>query len=88
MANKQDMKVSEARILIYLNQVDYDLMYLGKIATVLKMDYAYCMKILKNMHEAKLLIKHKKPSNPSRAYYHLAKLGKDSLDTAIEITGK
>ena len=88
MANKQDMKVSEARILIYLNQTDKELQYLGMISRKLKIDFAYCLKILKSMHEDKLLMRGNTISHLNRAYYHLAKLGKDSMNKAIEITGK
>lgn len=43
------MKLSEAKILIFLSQVQNTDKYLGNISTKLKMDYAYCIRILKQM---------------------------------------
>lgn len=52
------MKVSEARILVYLDQVSPWLRYANKISEKLKMHYAYTHKLLKEMVEKGWVNKH------------------------------
>ena len=51
MTTKQPIKLSEAKILVYLNQVHLRHKYIAKIASKLQMDYVYCLRILKQMNE-------------------------------------
>lgn len=49
MAKKKYIKTSEARILVYLSQVNVQQRYTMKIAAKLDMDYGYLTKILNGM---------------------------------------
>ena len=49
MAKKQEIKVSEAKIIVFLNQVDTKYKYTIYIAEKLKMDYNYCIRIIYGM---------------------------------------
>ncbi len=51
MAIKQELKTSEARILVLLNQVDDKCRYTGAIAAKLDMDYSYTIHILNVMND-------------------------------------
>jgi len=53
MGEKQDLKVSEARILVYLAVVDTPLKTILKLSSKLDMDYSYCCKVIKMMIEKK-----------------------------------
>ena len=55
MANKQDLKVSEARIIIYLSQVDNQHRYIGAISAKLDIDYSYTIHLLAGMVAKKWL---------------------------------
>lgn len=49
MAHKKDMKISEARIIMYLMNVDTPYRYCSMISFKLKMEYGYTIRILKGM---------------------------------------
>lgn len=51
MAKKKYMKTSEARILIYLSQVENTLKNATNISRKLNMDYGYLIRILHTMKE-------------------------------------
>jgi len=48
---KQEMKLSEARILVYLSQVDKPFKFARMISTKLEIGYNYTLEILKSMIE-------------------------------------
>ena len=83
MANKQDLKISEARILVYLDNAAVNLKYVGAIAAKLHMDYAYLLKILKDMHEKGWL---KRDKTITKSYYFLTKLA--PIEAAKELKSK
>ena len=49
MAHKQSIKVSEARIIIYLEKVEKTKRFVGAISAKLDIDYGYVLKILDQM---------------------------------------
>jgi len=51
MANKQRIKVSEARILLYLLNVDKPHKYARRMSIKLDTDYVYLIRILQQMKE-------------------------------------
>lgn len=51
MAKKKEIKTSEARILIYLSQVQNIYKNVANISRKLDIDYVYCSRILKGMKE-------------------------------------
>jgi len=59
MAKKKEMKVSEARILVYLSQVSNLKKSLEDISSKLSTDYIYTIRILKDMVGKNWLFKHK-----------------------------
>ena len=82
MANKQEMKKSEARILLFLSQTDMTLHYLGKISVKLEIDYGYTIRILAEMVEKDWLRRDKGLANPQKTFYHLTKDGLAMLQMA------
>lgn len=76
MANKQEMKVSEARIIIYLSQTKITEHYVGCISLKLNIDYGYTLRILAGMCLKEWLRRDKSLINPNRTYYHLTDTGK------------
>lgn len=81
MANKQQMKKSEARILVYLKTADPRLRYSAKIAAKLGTDYGYLLKTLNEM-VTKTWIK-KIKSDYGKTFYQLT--GKANMRIAVEI---
>jgi len=59
MAKKQKMKKSEARILIYLAQVNAPQRNIATVSRKLDIDYTYCLRILKLMKEKGWVREHK-----------------------------
>jgi len=59
MAHKQFMKMSEAKILLYLDNVSPNLRYAAAISTKLGIDYKYCIQMLKAMAYKKWLDIHR-----------------------------
>ena len=53
MRNKQTIKVSEARILVLLENVDENMRHISAIAHKLGIDYNYALHILAGMKEKK-----------------------------------
>ena len=56
---KQEIKMSEARILVYLSVVHNTKKNVTSISNKLEMDYSYCMRILQSMTAKGWLFKHK-----------------------------
>jgi len=79
MADKQDLKHSEARIIVYLATVDDSKCYPKAMSGKLDIDYSYILNIL-GMMTAKGWIK--KTPSVLRSYYNLTKFA--PLDTAKE----
>jgi DNA-binding MarR family transcriptional regulator len=71
MAIKQYLKKSEAKILVYLNQVDNRLKYKTMISNKLGIDYGYLMRILNNL-ESKQWIRSLR-SHSNKVFYELTK---------------
>ena len=71
MAKKQPIKLSEARILIYLDNVKAQFKYVGSIASKLHIDYGYILQILKDMHEKGWI---RKEHQGLKSYYFNTKL--------------
>ena len=63
---KQTIKVSEARILIFLNGSSARLHYVSAVSAKLDIDYCYCLQICKMMHEKLWL---RKEEQGSKSYY-------------------
>ena len=80
MTNKQSVKTSEARILIYLSQVSNGSRYAGIMSAKLNMDYGYCLSVLRGMFCRKWL---RKEQYTQKTYYFLTK--KAPLDKAKEM---
>ena len=68
MAKKQDIKLSEARILVYLESVTNRFKFVGAIASKIKTDYGYTLHILKEMHEKGWL---RRDKQITKSYYFL-----------------
>jgi len=68
-SRKQDLKVSEARILVYLNQADGRLRTLLKISSKLDIDYSYANKIISVMISKRWIYKERGTLRP---YYHIS----------------
>lgn len=58
MVKKQEIKQSEARILVYLSVVDKTRKHVTAISNKLEIDYSYCMRVLQAMVSKKWLVKH------------------------------
>jgi DNA-binding MarR family transcriptional regulator len=82
MANKQEMKKSEARILLYLNQTDLQAHFVGKISLKLDIAYGYTIQILNGMTEKGWLNRDKSTANPNKTFYNLSKDGSKMLSMA------
>lgn len=70
MAHKKEVKLSEARILVYLENVHSRWKFVGAIAAKIKTDYGYTLHILKEMHEKGWLTRDKQVT---KSYYFLTK---------------
>ena len=82
MANKQEMKVSEARIILLINQTHIRDHFISYISTKLEIDYSYTIRILNLMNDKGWLKRGKNPNNPHRTYYHLTVRGAGLIQTA------
>ena len=76
------LKVSQARILIYLEHVNNGLRYGMKIASKLNMDYKYCLEQLNMMKDRKWVYT---DEYAIKKYWFLSK--KAPLDKAKELMG-
>lgn len=88
MAHKQEIKQSEARILIYLEGSDRKLHFVRQISTKLDTDYGYMIKILMSMKEKGWIGSEKSAAHPSRTYYHLTKQGEWKLIVAKNLVAE
>ena len=75
------MKKSEARILIYIANVELRYRYGKQIALKLDMDYAYCLRILAGLNN-KLILTKIKPKG-SKTFYSI--MNKSVIKKAKEI---
>tara|TARA_Y100000310_G_C20644034_1_gene795583 strand:+ start:1746 stop:2030 length:285 start_codon:yes stop_codon:yes gene_type:complete len=69
VAKKQFIKSNEARVLVFLSQVDSPLKYTQKISSKLGIDYAYLCRSLADMKEKGWV---KKIKRENRTFYELA----------------
>ena len=88
MAKKKAIKLSEARIIVYLENSDKTLHFVRKISNKLEMDYGYTIKILSSMLEKQWICRDKSLAHPSRSYYHLTANGKIKLIDARNVTAE
>jgi len=88
MANKKPIKLSEAKILVFLENAHQSLHFVRKISSKLSMDYGYTIKILIDMYEKEWLFRDKSAANPTRTFYHLTKTGIEKLDLAKKIAAE
>ena len=84
MAKKQDMKISEARILIFLDRANKAYKYKVQIAKKLDMEYGYLAKILNGMEQKDWIVRHKSLSM-NKVYYLLTVKGANKLPKALEV---
>ena len=82
MADKQELKTSEARILVFLSKTELVHHWTGRISAKLEIDYAYTCKLLYELTEKQWIKKDKSPYNPSRSYFNLTEYGKTMLPMA------
>ena len=68
MAEKQDLKESESKILVYLEVADIPLKTILKMSSKLKMDYSYSCKIIQAMIDKKWIYK---KTGVLRSYYFI-----------------
>ena len=85
MANKQEMKVSEARIILLINQTHIRDHFIAYISTKLEIDYSYTIRILSLMNDKGWLKRGKNPNNPHRTYYHLTVRGLGLREQAKQV---
>lgn len=88
MAKKKIMKLSEARILVFLNTSSPENHYVASISGKLQIDYGYIMKILANMKYKNWIKPEKTIANPSKTFYHLTAEGKEQLTIAQNIAAE
>lgn len=81
MAKKKLLKKSEARIIVYLNQVDIKLRYAMNIAAKLDMDYGYLSKII-NAMLIKGWLKTAKGLSTNKVFYTLSASGNNLVEQA------
>ena len=82
MAYKQAIKVSEARVLIFLKAAPVRRRYTRAISSKLGIEYGYLLRILKGM-----VFKHwiTKESTPVKTYYHIKDIA--PYDDAVVVLG-
>lgn len=80
MAHKKTIKVSEARILVYLDKVSKLSRFVGAISAKLSIDYGYTLRILDQM-KAKQWVR--KEHYATKSHYFLTH--KAPLDKAKEV---
>ena len=85
MANKQELKTSEARILVFLSKTELVHHWTGRISAKLEIDYAYTCKLLYGLVEKQWIKKDKSPYNPISTYVNLTEYGKTMLPMAENI---
>ncbi len=68
MANKQKLKISEARILVYLAHIEEGKRFIKAVSNKLDMDYPYTHSIIQRMHAKGWL---KKEETGLKHYYHV-----------------
>ena len=85
MAEKQVLKASEARILIYLSKVKVQKRFVKAISNKLDIDYSYLLNIL-----GKMLTKGwvTREQEVLKTYYHITKQGSFFLKKAKEVLAK
>ena len=65
------LKLSEARIMVYLENADKSLRYARAISYKLNMDYGYLIRMLGNMYNKEWIGKH---DSSNKVLYHLNKI--------------
>ncbi len=88
MAYKQEIKKSEARIIIFLNNSRPADHYIKRISIKLDIEYGYLVRLLGGMKEKGWVWIEKAIANRTKSYYHLAPAGKEKLTKAISITAE
>ena len=68
MALKQRLKLSEARILVYLAHIENGQRFIKAVSNKLDMDYPYTHSLMQRMHAKGWL---KKEEGPLKHYYHV-----------------
>lgn len=87
MANKQPIKKSEARILVYLYTVVKPLRYMTAISTKLDIDYGYVQQLLRGMVTKGWLVRFKTKGN-NKVFFALTRNGQKQNKIAHDkITG-
>ena len=82
MASKQELKVSEARILLYLSQVNNTSKNVANISTKLSIGYSYLSNLLRDMVSKRWVFKH---SLQTKMFYDLTVDGKALLKKARRV---
>jgi len=81
------MKQSEAKVLIYLNQVDRPFRYIAQMAPKLNMDNAYLSKIIKGMLFKEWISK-ARTLQAVKVHYNLTPKGRRRIEQAKEVLSK
>ena len=68
MATKQRLKLSEARILVYLSKIEPRFRFIKAVSNRLDMDYPYTHSLMQRMHAKGWL---KKEEGALKHYYHV-----------------
>jgi DNA-binding MarR family transcriptional regulator len=87
MATKQAIKVSEARVLIYLNSADPTVRYMMAMSSKLNIEYGYLNKIVRGLL-SKMWIRPEHSLIKNKVFYGVTAKGKEQLELAAEIYGK
>lgn len=87
MTTKKIIKESEARVLIFLNQVHETQRYLMYMSAKLEVDYGYLNKIVKGL-EFKGWITRARALSNNKVYYLLTELGKSKIEIAKRAVGE
>jgi predicted transcriptional regulator len=69
MALKKAIKITEAKVIVYLDVVDSPFKFVQKISSKLKIDYSYLCRILADMLEKQWV---KRTCRDNRSFYELA----------------
>jgi len=84
MAKKQELKISEARVLIFLDTANKAYKYKVEMSSKLSMDYGYLSKILNDMQQKEWIKRHRSLSM-NKVFYELTKTGQNMLIKAMEV---
>jgi len=84
MATKQELKVSEARILIYLSQALPQARYLMGISFKLEIDYNYLSRIMQGLR-SRGLVRRASSLIKNKSFYDITELGISRLEQAAAV---